>query len=129
MVIEIIINNELQMLDVRLNKVFNGLFDMALVDEQPMKLPDLSITEYTETAYLQQEDAFIFVKNKINRMVDTLLQYHMVDEMGGKPFGVAYFGTDYSGINQLLTAYQAKLNEFDKTIKQIETIASLNGLI
>lgn len=117
------------MLDVRLNKVFNGLFDMALVDEQPIKLPDLSITEYTEMAYLQQEDAFIFVKNKINRMVDTLLQYRMVDEMGGKPFGVAYFGTDYSGINQLLTAYQAKLNEFDKAIKQIETIASLNGLI
>lgn len=117
------------MLDVRLNKVFNGLFDMALIDEQPMKLPDLSITEYTETAYLQQEDTFIFVKNKINRMVDTLLQYHMVDEMGGKPFGVAYFGTDYSGINQLLSAYQTKLNEFDKAIKQIETIASLNGLI
>lgn len=124
-----IINNELLSLDDRLNKVFNGLVDMALVEEQPMKLPDLSITEYTETAYLQQEDAFIFVKNKINRMVDTLLQYRMVDEMGLKPFGVAYFGTDYSGINQLLTAYQAKLSEFDKAIKQIETIASLNGLI
>lgn len=124
-----IINNELLSLDDRLNKVFNGLVDMALVEEQPMKLPDLSITEYTETAYLQQEDAFIFVKNKINRMVDTLLQYHMVDEMGLKPFGVAYFGTDYSGINQLLSAYQAKLSEFDEAIKKIETIASLNGLI